>query len=399
VASITTTGLATAQGLGSSKISATMGSISGSTTLTVTAAALESIAVTPANPSIAKGTTQQFTATGTYSDNSTQDLTSQVTWASADTTVASITTTGLATAQGLGSSKISATMGSISGSTVLTVTVPVLSPVAVKDNSQGGYYEYGTWTILAGGYNGTYAVANPTTSSAAIGFWNLVVPAGTYDIYASWVAAATDATNAGYSIYDGFNKLGTVQENEQLAPGDGQYGGVLWAKLGTYSITKRKIAVTLSASGANGNIVADAILLVPSVSVTGAVAEVLPAPGGGSSSTPGPTGPIGLATTSGPDQRAGAATAIAPSAAQAPASQPGGTIAPAIPITVKYVDDSSTGSAVSASEASTTASLTDHALGEIVMTHRPGRHGSLVAHLAHEQVSGKRLRNHHHRRP
>ena len=53
-------------------------------TLTVTAAALVSIAVTPANPSIAKGLTQQFTATGTFTDNSTQNLTSQVTWASAD---------------------------------------------------------------------------------------------------------------------------------------------------------------------------------------------------------------------------------------------------------------------------------------------------------------------------
>ena len=49
--------------------------------LTVTAATLQSIAVTPANPSIAKGPTQQFTATGTYSDSSTQNLTSQVTWA------------------------------------------------------------------------------------------------------------------------------------------------------------------------------------------------------------------------------------------------------------------------------------------------------------------------------
>ena len=43
----------------------------------MTAATLLSIAVTPANPSIATGTTQQFTATGTFSDNSTQNLTSQ----------------------------------------------------------------------------------------------------------------------------------------------------------------------------------------------------------------------------------------------------------------------------------------------------------------------------------
>jgi hypothetical protein len=31
--------------------------------------------VTPANPSIGVGATQQFKATGTYSDNSTADLT------------------------------------------------------------------------------------------------------------------------------------------------------------------------------------------------------------------------------------------------------------------------------------------------------------------------------------
>ena len=37
-----------------------------------------SIAVTPASPSIAKGLTQQFTATGTYTDNSTANLTTSV---------------------------------------------------------------------------------------------------------------------------------------------------------------------------------------------------------------------------------------------------------------------------------------------------------------------------------
>ena len=85
--------------------------VTGSTVLTVTAAALQSIAVTPANPSIAKGTTQQFTATGTFSDNSTQDLTSQVTWASADPAVATITAAGLATGVATGTSTITATLG------------------------------------------------------------------------------------------------------------------------------------------------------------------------------------------------------------------------------------------------------------------------------------------------
>ena len=49
---------------------------------------LVSIAVTPMNPSIVIGTTAQFTATGTYSDNSTRDLTTSVTWSSSAKSVA-----------------------------------------------------------------------------------------------------------------------------------------------------------------------------------------------------------------------------------------------------------------------------------------------------------------------
>ncbi len=130
-ATITAGGLATAVGVGTSSISATLGSITGSTTLTVTAATLQSIAVTPANPSIAKGATQQFTATGTYSDNSTQNITGTVTWASATTSTATITTGGLATAVGVGTSSISATLSGKTGSTVLTVTAATLQSIAV----------------------------------------------------------------------------------------------------------------------------------------------------------------------------------------------------------------------------------------------------------------------------
>src|SRR5206468_6807618 len=82
-ASISVGGLATGVAQGTSQISATSALVTGSTTLTVGPAAPVSIAVTPANPAIAKGTTQQFTATGTYSDARTQDLTGSVTWTSA----------------------------------------------------------------------------------------------------------------------------------------------------------------------------------------------------------------------------------------------------------------------------------------------------------------------------
>ena len=79
--------------------------------LTVTSATLQSIAVTPANPSIAAGTTQQFTATGTYSDASTADLTGSVTWSSGTTATATIGSTGLAHGVSAGTSSIGATLG------------------------------------------------------------------------------------------------------------------------------------------------------------------------------------------------------------------------------------------------------------------------------------------------
>jgi len=133
VATISAAGLATAVATGSTTIQATSGSVSGSTGLNVTAATLQSIAVTPANPSITQGTNQQFTATGTYSDTSTQIITSSVTWSSSKTTVATISAAGLASGVAAGSSTIQAVSGSISGSTTLTVTAstPTLTSIAV----------------------------------------------------------------------------------------------------------------------------------------------------------------------------------------------------------------------------------------------------------------------------
>ena len=97
---------------------------------------LLSIAVTAVNSSIAVGVTDQFTATGTYSNGTTQNLTSSVTWSSSSTAVATISSAGLATGVAAGSATIKATSGTISGSTGLTVTAPVtLVSIAVAPAS------------------------------------------------------------------------------------------------------------------------------------------------------------------------------------------------------------------------------------------------------------------------
>jgi len=128
-------GLASSVGSGIATISATSGTIVGSTSLTVTPAILVSIAVNPPNPSLALGGTQKFTATGTFSDGSTQDLTSTATWSSDSSAVATVNTSGLATTVAVGTTNISATSGSVSGSTTLAVTASALVSITVSPTS------------------------------------------------------------------------------------------------------------------------------------------------------------------------------------------------------------------------------------------------------------------------
>ena len=142
-----THGLASAVATGSTTISATQGTISGSTTLTVTSAVLTSIAVTPANPNIPLGIAQQFTATGTFSDSSMQDITDVVTWRSSATSIASITVSGLATGLNIGTTTISATQGSVSGSAPLMVNAANLASIAITPGN--GSIAQGTSIQLA----------------------------------------------------------------------------------------------------------------------------------------------------------------------------------------------------------------------------------------------------------
>lgn len=109
-------------------------------------ATLSSIAVTPANPAVLVGATQQFTATGTYSDNTTADITATVTWSSSDTAKATITSAGLATAVAAGSPIITATMGSVSGTTTPSLDVGEDTTIDVHAHASANSPHRGTDT-------------------------------------------------------------------------------------------------------------------------------------------------------------------------------------------------------------------------------------------------------------
>jgi uncharacterized protein YjdB len=137
-------GLAKGLAAGTSTIAAQCQGLSANAVLTVTQAVLQSIAVTPANGSVHVGFGLQMVATGTYSDGTALDITTQVTWISGTPSIAGIGTTGLASGLAGGSSTIGATLGAISGSTTLNVVAATLQSITVLPSSPS---IAPTWTV------------------------------------------------------------------------------------------------------------------------------------------------------------------------------------------------------------------------------------------------------------
>lgn len=106
---------------------------------------LSSIAITPSNQTVNINTTQQFSATGTWSDGSTMNLTSAVTWASGNSSALTITNGtlgGLAAAFESASVSITATLLGVTGQT--TVTIPASSLASAHYQVPTSFGSYGT---------------------------------------------------------------------------------------------------------------------------------------------------------------------------------------------------------------------------------------------------------------
>ncbi len=134
-ATVTFTPTTTGQQNGSLSISYNASGSPLTVPLTGAGVTVASIAVNPANPTISISGTKQFTATASYSDNTTADVSSVASWSSSDTTVATINSQGLATGLATGSSTIQASYAGVNGSTTLTVaSAPAFSGVLTFHN-------------------------------------------------------------------------------------------------------------------------------------------------------------------------------------------------------------------------------------------------------------------------
>jgi hypothetical protein len=137
VVSITQSGgIATGQSPGTANITATyQGVPSPNATVLVTSSALSTITVTPSTGKVPEGVTLQFAATGQFVNNTTQNLTTNVTWASSQPSIATISNAtgqqGLAEGVAAGQTSISAIFAGVVGSANLNVNNATVVSIAI----------------------------------------------------------------------------------------------------------------------------------------------------------------------------------------------------------------------------------------------------------------------------
>ncbi|MCF6178508.1 MAG: Ig-like domain-containing protein, partial [Geopsychrobacter sp.] len=142
VATIDPQGVVMTVGAGSTEIQATNGTVTGTKSLTVTAATFTpgTLTIAPAtadSPTIASDTSLQFTASGEFSDISTRDLTSAVSWSSSDDTIAKVSDAapdkGVANGVTAGTSTITADFNGKTASSDLVVKALTLQSIAIDN--------------------------------------------------------------------------------------------------------------------------------------------------------------------------------------------------------------------------------------------------------------------------
>jgi uncharacterized protein YjdB len=124
--------------------------VTAQTQVSVTAATLTALSITPTAPSLAKGATKQLTAMGAYSDGTSRDLTATVAWSSAAPAIASVNGSGLVTAVGAGTTTLTAASGATTAQVQVTVTPATLLSIAVTP-ANGSVTKGGTKTFTATG--------------------------------------------------------------------------------------------------------------------------------------------------------------------------------------------------------------------------------------------------------
>jgi len=156
-------GLLQAMGVGSSKITASFGGMTATTSIIITPAKLSSISISPQSQFIGKGLKKNYIAMGLFSDGTKKDITREVTWivdsrndGVYDTIIGEISnlpeTKGNFSSSSEGYAIISASLDGVTGSTGVTVTKAELisislgAPVSIANGLNGKITAIGTFS-------------------------------------------------------------------------------------------------------------------------------------------------------------------------------------------------------------------------------------------------------------
>ena len=266
--------------------------------------ALLSVSITPSNTSIAVDVTEQFTAMGNYSDGSTANLTSSVTWASSNTAVATVSQTGMATAMSAGSAAITATTSGMTGSTAVTVTAAPLTVTSLAVSPTTGSLVAGAtqqFTANATYSNGTTGALNTgvtwTSSNTAVATVSstglaTAVQAGTTTIEATadgFTATATltvtaavptvtavSVSPATVSIISGTTQQFTANATFSNGTMGALTSGVTWTSSNTAvaTVSSTGLATAVQAGTTTIKATADGFTTTATLTVTAAVPTV-----------------------------------------------------------------------------------------------------------------------------
>ena len=172
-----TTGIVTGVAPGTTTVKAfSNGVFSPAANITVTAAILISISVTPATTSIPQGKSTQFTATGTYSDGTSGNISGSVTWDYTPLMTVLDAGSGNVTGGAVGVTYVNASLNGVASNTAqLTVTPAVVESISVAANPGFSVAVSGT----------TFLSATATYSDGTMG--NLPTP----NTPATWISLDT----------------------------------------------------------------------------------------------------------------------------------------------------------------------------------------------------------------
>jgi hypothetical protein len=120
------------------------------------APSLTSLSISPNQPTVVIGGTTQLTATATYSDGSSNNVSSSVAWSSADPRMASVSGSGVAS-------------GSATGNVAITAGYQGQTASTTISSSMGNIQWSGPLTITQGGtYSGNWKSTNPSTPAVTV---------------------------------------------------------------------------------------------------------------------------------------------------------------------------------------------------------------------------------------